>query len=102
VICPDKVHEHQRRFDCPAFGYRDNDNVTLPDPLAEFFRGCLYAEREPVLCFSGKQEGVSSLNEQKLVPEGILHAAAISSDWQQGQMGFFPMPLNRSPHSLHR
>jgi hypothetical protein len=34
--------------------------------------------------------------------ERFNHAAAILSDWQLGQMGFLPTPLNCSPQSLHR
>ena len=99
---PDEFHQHQCRFDCTSFGSRDNDNVARLDTLAEFFRGGFYTEREPVLCLSDQQEGAVSPDEQQPILKGIFHTAEISSDWQLGQMGFFPMPLNRSPHSLHR
>jgi hypothetical protein len=99
---PDQFHQHECRLDRPAFGSRDHDHIPGQDPLAEFFRGRLYAEGELFLCLPDKQEGVISPDEQQPILKGILHAADTSSDWQLGQMGFFPMPLNRSPHSLHR
>jgi hypothetical protein len=102
VIRPDKVHQQQCRLERPAFGSRNHDNVAGHDSLAEFFRGCLYTKSELLLCLSDKQEGGIPPDEQQPVLKGVLHAADISSDWQLGQMGFFPMPLNRSPHSLHR
>jgi len=43
-----------------------------------------------------------SPDQQHLISKGVIHAMATSSDWQLGQIGFLPIPLNRSPHSLQR
>jgi hypothetical protein len=102
VPFPDEFHQHQGWFERPAFRGGNGNNIARHDTLAEFFRGCLYAEGELILCPADKQKGVISPDEQKRVLKGVVHAADTSSDWQLGQMGFLPMPLNRSPHSLHR
>jgi hypothetical protein len=39
---------------------------------------------------------------QEFIGQEGDHASAMLSDWQLGQMGFLPMPLNRSPQSLQR
>jgi len=99
---PDEFHQHQCRFDCTPFRCGDHDNIAGLDALAEFFRGCFYAEREPVLCFSDKQEGAVPRMSSSPSSRGyfILQKYHPTGSWDRWV--FFPMPLNRSPHSLHR
>jgi hypothetical protein len=41
-------------------------------------------------------------DKQNIIEKRIVHSALTFSDWQLGHMGCLPIPLNRSPQSLHR
>jgi hypothetical protein len=72
------------------------------DTLDIFFAVRFDTERKTLPYGCDKEKRVGAFHEQDIVAGGFVHISATSSDWQEGHMGLFPIPLNRSPHSLHR
>src|SRR5512137_880661 len=99
---PYQINEHQGWLNGPAFRSGDHNKVACLNTLNILILSCLYTKTKILLHESHEQKRLFSLNEQILIIESVDHASATSSDWQLGQIGFLPIPLNRSPHSLQR
>src|SRR5512136_2207418 len=102
MVGPHQIYEHQGWLNGLAFRSGDHNKVTCLNPLNILILSCLYTKTKIILHDSHEQKRFFSLNEQGLITESMDHASATSSDWQLGQIGFLPIPLNCSPHSLQR
>ena len=102
VVTPHKFNEHDTGLWVPSFRGGDYDEVSWIDSLAVLAGLCLDTQGKPCIrpC-NNQKRGICSDQQEFVIREGD-HSSATSSDWQLGHMGFLPMPMNRSPHSLHR
>jgi hypothetical protein len=102
MVRPDQFKEHQGRLHRPGPGGGNHHHVAGMDPLDKFFSCSLDAERKTLAYWSREEKRVGAFREQDIAAGVFVHISATSSDWQEGHMGLLPIPLNRSPHSLHR
>jgi len=102
VISTDELEEDEGRLNGTPLWRGNNDQFAGRHPLAIFLAEGLDAKRKRFLNLCNEEKRVVPPDKQNIIEKRIVHSALTFSDWQLGHMGCLPIPLNRSPQSLHR
>jgi hypothetical protein len=101
VVEPHELEQHYSRFVRASFGSGYRDQVIGADTLAVLVGTALDVEWKSFHGAADHQKRVCSLDQEQTIAKRPVHAASTLSDWQLGQTGRLPTPLNFSPQDLH-